>query len=115
MYHYLIPAAQLGNNSALFYHLDPPNVHALSNQDIVVNQSLSVACNATPGNPNSTTFYWTKVVDNYIPFRQNGTFLQLPFIQNASSGNYTCTAENSYSNVWKGTHNQSMVINVLCK
>lgn len=47
-------------------------------------------------------------------FRQNETTLQLYKIQRTSSGTYKCTAENNYSNGEKGTHIQTMVVNVLC-
>lgn len=66
----------------------------------------------TPGNPRSTTVYWTKVENS--GFRQNGHTLHVPNIQRTSSGTYRCTAENNYSNGEKGTHNQSMVVNVFC-
>lgn len=88
-------------------------VNTLSQQDIIEGRDISVTCTATPGNPSSTTFYWTKV-DN-SGFRQNGATLQLPDIQRTSSGTYRCTAENNYSNGEKGTDSQSMFINVLCK
>eukprot|EP00105_Crassostrea_gigas_P023187 XP_011442936.1 PREDICTED: contactin-5 isoform X2 [Crassostrea gigas] len=83
----------------------------LSQQDILEGRNLSVTCKATPGNPSLTTFYWTKV--DIQGFRQNGATLHIPNIQRNSSGTYRCTAENSYSNGEKGTHNQSMVVNVL--
>ncbi|XP_065933048.1 neural cell adhesion molecule 1 isoform X2 [Magallana gigas] len=89
----------------------PPKVHMLSQQDILEGRNLSVTCKATPGNPSLTTFYWTKV--EFQGFRQNGATLHIPNIQRNSSGTYRCTAENSYSNGEKGTHNQSMVVNVL--
>lgn len=92
---------------------DSPNVNKLSQQDIIEGRNLEVTCRATPGNPTSTTFYWTKL-DNY-GFRQNGSTLQLHNIQKTSSGTYRCTAENNYSNGERGTDRQSMVINVLCK
>lgn len=93
--------------------IDTPHVNTLSQQDIIEGRNLSVTCHATPGNPSSTTFYWTKV--NNPGFRENGAILQLPNIQRNSSGTYRCTAENNYSNAERGTDNQSMVINVLCK
>lgn len=91
----------------------PPTVHMLSQRDILEGRNLSVTCKATPGNPSSTTFYWTKV-DN-PGFRHNGSTLHLPSIQRTSSGTYRCTAENNYNNKEKGTDSQSMDINVLCR
>lgn len=92
---------------------DPPNVQMLSQQDILEGKGLTVTCTATPGNPGSNTFYWTKI-DN-VGFRQNGSTLLLPNIQRNSSGSYRCTAENTYNNGEKGTHSRSMEINVLCE
>nr|XP_034303739.1 titin-like isoform X4 [Crassostrea gigas] len=90
--------------------LYPPNVYTMRQQNKIEGRDLSVTCRATPGNPNSTTFYWTKV-DN-PGFRQNGSTLQLPNIQRTSSGTYRCTAENNYSNGERGTDSQAMVVNV---
>nr|XP_034316836.1 synaptogenesis protein syg-2 isoform X4 [Crassostrea gigas] len=89
----------------------PPTVHMLSQQDILEERNLSITCKATPGNPSSTTFYWTKV-DN-PGFRHNGSTLHLPNIQRTSSGTYRCIAENNYNNEEKGTDSQSMDVNVL--
>ncbi|XP_052712702.1 uncharacterized protein LOC128186825 isoform X4 [Crassostrea angulata] len=88
----------------------PPKVKRLSQQDIIEGRNLSVTCQATPGNPNSTTFYWTKV-DN-PGFSQKGSILQILNIQRNSSGTYTCTAENSYNNGEWGTHSQPLDVNV---
>lgn len=92
---------------------DPPVVNALSNQNILEGGDLSVNCIATPGNPSSTTFYWTKLEDP--GFRQNGSILQLYNIQRTSSDTYKCTAENIFKNGEKGTHSQSLVASVQCK
>lgn len=81
-------------------------------RDIIEGRDLSVTCQAIPGNPSASTFYWTKV--NNPGFRQNGPTLQLPNIQRTSTGTYICTAENNYSNGEKGTNNQTMVIKVFC-
>lgn len=93
--------------------LDPPKQIPLLQQNIIEGQNLSVICNVTPGNPISTTFYWTKV-DN-PEFRQNGSALQLQDIQRTSSGTYNCTAQNTLTNGEFGTDNQIMVVNVQCK
>lgn len=96
-----------------FVYTDPPTIKTLSQQDIIEGGDLSVTCKANPGNPSSTTIYWTKV---YNPgFRRNVSTLQSNSIQKNSSGTYRCIAENNYSNGEKGTHSQSMVVNVLCK
>lgn len=95
------------------YHTDPPLVHILSQQDILEGSTLSIPCEVTPGNPNSTTFYWTKIESQ--GFRENGSTLQLPSIQKNSSGVYICTAENKYNSTEKGSHKQPMIVNVLCK
>lgn len=87
-------------------------MNKLSNQDIIEGGDLSVNCTATPGNPGSTSFYWTKIDNPRI--RQNGSTLQLYKIQRNNTGTYRCTAENTYYNQESGTHNQTMVINVLC-
>uniref|UniRef100_A0A8W8LC41 Hemicentin-1 n=1 Tax=Magallana gigas TaxID=29159 RepID=A0A8W8LC41_MAGGI len=89
----------------------PPTIKTLSQQNIVERGHLSFTCKAIPGNPSSTTVYWTKV-DN-SGFRQNGATLELYNIQRNSSGTYRCTAENNYSNGEKGTVSQPMVVNVL--
>lgn len=93
--------------------IDPPSVKTLSKKDILEGRYLSVPCETTPGNPNSTTIYWTKVGEP--EFRQSGATLQLANINRTSSGTYRCTAENNYINKEKGTDSQSMVINVQCK
>lgn len=91
----------------------PPLVSNLRPLKIIEGMDLSVICNATPGNPNSTTFFWTRV--NKLEFRQNGTTLVLNSIQRNSSGIYNCTAENTYYGERKGNHSQSMEVDVLCK
>lgn len=88
-------------------------MNKLDGKDIKEGDNLSVSCDATPGNPKSMTVYWTKVDDP--GFRQNGIFLQLPYIHRNSSGTYKCTAENRYNNKENGTDNQTMLVNVLCK
>lgn len=85
----------------------------MSQQDIVEGMNLSVTCNATPGNPNSTLFYWTKVDD--VGFRQNGSTLHLDNIDRLKAGSYKCRAENNYNNGEKGIHSQSVVVNVFCE
>lgn len=92
---------------------DPPTVHALPRQNIMEGKNLSITCEASPGNPRSTTFYWTKEDDQ--GFKQNGPTLRLPSIQRKSLGTYTCTAENNYNNGEKGSDTQTMVVNVLCR
>lgn len=82
-------------------------------RDIIKGRTLKITCQATPGNPSSTTFYWTK--EDTPGFRQNGSILQLHTIQRTSSGIYRCTAENDYNNGEKGTGSQNMAVNVLCK
>lgn len=91
--------------------LYPPSVHTLSQQDILEGGTLSIDCEVTPGNPNSTTFYWTKIDSQ--GFRKNGSTLQLPNIQKNSSGVYICTAENKYNSTEKGSHRLPMIVNVL--
>lgn len=92
---------------------DPPVVDTLYRQDIIEGRNLSVTCKATPGNPDSTIFYWNKIDDSR--FIQNGNIIYIPNIQRDGSGTYICIAENSYINGGNGTHNQTMVINVQCK
>lgn len=82
-------------------------------QTIVEGSEFSVTCYAIPGNPNSTTFFWTKI--DHSEFRQNGARLQIPNINRSSSGTYRCTAENTYYNGQKGNHSQHMFVNILCK
>lgn len=95
-------------------YTDPPTIKALSQQDIVEGRALLVTCQAVSGrNPNSTTFYWTK--EDNPGFIQSGSTLHIPNIQRTSSGIYRCTAENNYSIEEKGTHSQSMDVNVLCE
>lgn len=89
-------------------------MYVLSEQNVIEGRLLSVTCTAQPGNPSTTTFYWSKV-DN-PGFKQDGATLNLPNIQKNSSGTYICTAENNYSNrEEKGTHNQTMIVNVYCE
>lgn len=91
--------------------LYPPIVLALSRQDIIEGTDLSVTCEATPGNPRFSTFYWTNTRND--AFRQDGATLQLPKIERSSSSTYRCTVENNYNISEKGTDNQTMVVNVL--
>lgn len=82
-------------------------------QDIIEGTNLSLNCTITPGNPGSTTFYWTK--DDNPGSIQDGSTLQILSIQRNNSGSYRCTAENKYSNGEKGKHSQAVVVNVQCK
>lgn len=91
---------------------DPPLVKNLSQQNIIEGYNLSVTCEATDGNPISTSLFWTKA-DNPL-FKQEGATLELPNIQRTRSGIYTCTAENTFLDGKKGKHSQSMVVNVQC-
>lgn len=84
-----------------------------SHQDIEEGENLSASCIFTPGNPNNTNVIWTE--DGYSGFRLEEPILQLHNIQRNSSGIYKCTVENTYPNGGKGTHSQTMVINVLCE
>lgn len=84
----------------------------MSQQDIIEGRDLSVKCQATPGNPNVTTFFWTK--EGSTTFRQNGSTLLLPKIQKNSSSTYLCTAQNVYNDEDSGNHSQPLVVNVLC-
>lgn len=103
----------LYNNEIIILFEDPPVVNPLSQQNITEGSNLSVNCTATPGNPSTTTIYWTKI-DN-LGFRENGSILKLFNIQRTNSGTYVCAAENKYINERKGTHNETMVVNVQCK
>lgn len=96
----------------VFFYEDPPIVLALSRQDILEGTDLSVNCEATPGNPRLSTFYWTNTRND--AFRQDGATLQLPKIERSSSSTYRCTVENNYNISEKGTDNVTMVVNVLC-
>lgn len=96
-----------------FFYIDPPTVVPFLHQNIIEGVNFTVTCLAIPGNPNDTTFFWTMEDDSL--FRGNGTTLHLPNLKRTSSGIYRCTAENLYGNGEKGTHSQSMILNVLCK
>lgn len=85
----------------------------LSEEYVIEGKDLLVTCQTTPGNPNSTSFYWTKV-DNQ-GFKQNGSTLQVYNITRNSSGTYKCTAENTYKNGKKGIHSQKLKVDVQCK
>ncbi|XP_078331736.1 hemicentin-1-like isoform X3 [Crassostrea virginica] len=91
----------------------PPSVIPLTQKETKEGQDFLISCRATPGNPITTMFWWIKVNDPV--FKQNGSTLQLPYIQRHNSGTYKCIAENTYSNGWKGTDSQEMVVNVLYK
>lgn len=95
------------------FFTDPPSGNSLTGKDIFEGRSLSITCQANPGNPNYTTLFWTKVDDQELI--QNGSTLKISNIQRSSSGTYVCTAENIYYNGNKGIHNQSMFVNVLCE
>lgn len=93
---------------------DPPMITNLSSrQDIEEGDDLSASCIFAPGNPNDTNVIWTKV--GYSGFRLEEPTLHLPNIQRNSDGIYKCTLENTYPNGGKGTHSQTMVVNVLCE
>lgn len=88
-------------------------MNTLDNRDIKEDGNLSVTCLATPGNPESTTFVWTKKGNkNFI---REGDTLKLPNIHRNDSGIYICKAENMYANEMKGTASQVMTVNVICK
>nr|XP_022345367.1 hemicentin-1-like isoform X3 [Crassostrea virginica] len=91
----------------------PPSVIPLTQKDTIEGQDFLISCRAIPGNPITTMFWWIKVNDP--EFRQNGSTLELPSIQRNRSGTYKCITENTYSNGWKGTDSQEMVVNVLYK
>lgn len=95
------------------YFVDPPVVSPISQLNIVEGSDVSFNCTFTQGNPDSTIIFWTS--KNKPEFRQNGTTLLLPEIKRTNSGNYTCTAENKYSDEEKGSDSKSMILNVLCK
>lgn len=86
-----------------------PSLTDLNQQDIIEGRDLLVNCTATPGNPNTTTFYWSVGTNQVI---RNASTLQVTDIQRTSSGTYVCTAENIYSNGEKGSDSQTMVVNV---
>lgn len=88
-------------------------MNALTQQNIVIGRPTSVTCSVNPGNPNSTTFYWTK--EDNSGFKQEGATLQLLNTQKYSSGTYRCTAKNNYNNGEKGSDSQTVVVNVLCE
>lgn len=96
-----------------FHFTDPPTMRPFWQQNIIEGRNLTVTCDFIPGNPNPTILFWTK--ESNPLFRQKGATLLLPKIQRSSSGEYKCIAENIYSNGEKGTYNQSMILNVLCK
>lgn len=94
--------------------LDPPGVKIqYSQQDTEEGKDISANCSVTPGYPEFTTVFWTKV--NNSAFRQNGSIFQLINIQRTSSGHYLCKAENKYPGGGKGSDNQTMIINVQCE
>lgn len=103
----------LANELLVLYFIDPPTVIKLSKHYIIEGRELIVKCQAKLGNPNITTFFWTKV--DQPDFQQNRSTLQLPNIERSRSGIYICTAENNYSNGEKGTHSQLMDVIVFCK
>lgn len=88
-------------------------MNTLSQQQIIEGRDLTVTCQDTPGNPSSTTLYWTK--EGNPASRQNGATLELPNIDRSSSGTYKCTAENIYSNGENGSDSQSMEVHVYCE
>ena len=95
-----------------FYSAVPPIVSIPSTKDVIEGFNLSVKCQASPGNPSTTTFFWTKLND--LEFLNNGPMLQLSNIQKTSAGTYRCTGENTYFNGKKGRHSQDMAVDVLC-
>nr|XP_022303134.1 titin-like isoform X2 [Crassostrea virginica] len=89
----------------------PPIVSIPSSKDVIEGFNLSVKCQASPGNPNTTSFFWTKLND--LEFLNNGPMLQLSNVQKTSAGTYRCTGENTYFNGKKGRHSQDMAVDVL--
>lgn len=100
-------------NLDFLFFSDPPIVHNLTQQNIIEGINFSVTCNITVGNPRSTQITWISV--DKPGFERNGTTLSFPRVHKTNSGNYTCKAENDYGKKGKGTHSQSMFLNVLCK
>ncbi|XP_060603838.1 synaptogenesis protein syg-2-like [Ruditapes philippinarum] len=84
---------QTGSNSSTvkINVLYAPEITTLDNQDIVAGSSVNVQCPIIKGNPNPTTFKWTRNGDN----RTWST--QTLYIQNVSKNDdmmYTCTVQN---------------------
>ncbi|XP_011433315.3 serine-rich adhesin for platelets isoform X2 [Magallana gigas] len=86
-----------------------PTVSLSKTQKTVEGQNLSITCSYSPGNPITTSLYWTKT--NSV-FRYNGQLLQIPNIGRKDSGTYVCHAENTYSSGKKGTANATIEIDV---
>lgn len=93
--------------------VDPPEVKILPKKTQIEHTNLSINCNTTPGNPNTTKFLWTKV--DSPGFMQREANLLLPHIQKNSSGTYKCKATNTYRNGDTGTHSGEIVIDIQCK
>ena len=96
----------------ILYSAVPPIVSILSTKDVIEGSNLSVKCQASPGNPSTTTFFWTKINDR--EFLNNGPLLQFYNVQKTIAGTYRCTGENTYFNGDKGRHSQDMTVDVLC-
>lgn len=93
------------------YFTDPPKVNTMTQYDIITGKDLTYNCPYIPGNPNTTTIFWT----NEDRFSQSGISLQIPNIQKTDAGTYICSAENRYNSSKKGNHSQSLIVNVLCE
>ena len=96
-----------------FYVVDPPVVSSIDDVQRVEHTRVNVRCIVTPGNPNTTSIYWTK--SGYSGVRGTGTTFVLNNISRTDSGTYFCIAENTYKSGGKGEDQQSFIIDVLCR
>ncbi|KAH3811415.1 hypothetical protein DPMN_139825 [Dreissena polymorpha] len=73
--------------------LFPVAVHNIENKTVLRNQTLSVTCPVTLGNPPETSFTWIHVDTSHTVGRDQG--LLLPNMQTTHEGFYKCQANNT--------------------
>ncbi|XP_052803536.1 uncharacterized protein LOC128233749 isoform X2 [Mya arenaria] len=79
------------------FHLDvlyPPKItNFTSNVEVLEGVNVSLICNATPGNPNITSYYWTTT--NQTKQRIYDRYLFIQNISRTEEDVYTCLVQNS--------------------
>ena len=95
---------------------DPPKIPSLNKTDIVAGSQLSVSCPYEKGNPQDTTFKWTRSGDRR---EWNDQILLIENVTKHDDMMYNCTVTNKMKPTGApeetGQDSKSFHLNVLCK
>lgn len=70
---------------------DKPKVHALLDKKVTIGNNVSVQCTTTLGNPQTTSYLWTRDIDGWS---QITSTMALVDIRTEDTGVYKCTVQN---------------------